>query len=219
VMTEQKLDSMAAQEKLRVNQDSVYHLLADVVCYLTEAYHAAGVSRSQAQIRAEATDVMLQTVSGENQAPSKEFLVGQIRSLAERYHELPDDFDEKLTAIFAKRAEKKRAMSPEELADEAFKAYLGSIDLDEERWRRERREEALESARCDLLLEAVAEAEKMTVTEAELGEMVSRIASQCGLEPDKAMAQLDLEPVRQQLLRDKACKFLLDSAQGGSARS
>ena len=53
-------------------------------------------------------------------------------------------------------------MTPEELAADAFGAYLGSIGLDEKRWRAERRAEAEESARCDLLLEAVAEAEGIT---------------------------------------------------------
>lgn len=33
-MVEQKLDALAAQEKLNVSQDAVYHLLADVVCVL-----------------------------------------------------------------------------------------------------------------------------------------------------------------------------------------
>ena len=218
-MAEQKLDALAAQEKLRVNGDAVYHLLADVVCALREGYKAAGASRSAAQVRAEATDIMLQTVSGENSNPSQKFIAGQIRSLAERYHTLPDDYDETLDRIFAKRAEQKAQMTPEQLASEAFAAYLGSIDTDEAKWRQERREEAIESARCDLLLEAVAKAEGLEVTEREISEMVARIAEQCGMEPDEALPQIDLEPVRQQLLRDQACRLLLDSAETDRAAS
>ena len=217
-MAEQKLDALAAQEKLRVNGDAVYHLLADVVYALGEGYRSAGASRSAAQVRAEATDIMLQTVSGDNSDPSQKFIAGQIRSLAERYHTLPDDYDETLDKIFAKRAAQKAQMMPEQLAAEAFAAYLGSIDMDEAKWRRERREEAIESARCDLLLEAVAKAEGLEVTESELSGVVARIAEQCGLEPDEALPQIDLEPVAQQLLRDKACRLLLDSAAGDCGR-
>lgn len=218
-MAEQKLDSLAAQERLRVNGDAVYHLLADVAYALREGYKAAGASRSAAQVRAEATDIMLQTVSGENSNPSQKFIARQIRSLAERYHTLPDDYDETLDRIFAKRAAQKAQMTPEQLAAEAFTAYLGSIDTDEAKWRQERREEAIESARCDLLLEAVAKAEGLEVTEREISEMVARIAEQCGMEPDEALPQIDLEPVRQQLLRDQACRLLLDSAETDRAAS
>lgn len=159
---------------------------------------------------------MLQTVSENNKDQPHDFMAGQISSLVERYHKLPEDFDGVLKKIFAKRGAQKSKMTPAELADEAFTAYLGSIDMDEQKWRAERRQEAAESARCDLLLEAVAKAEGMSVTDVELAGRVSKIAAQCGMETDEVLAQIDPEPIRQQLLRDKACRFLLDSACGES---
>ncbi|MDO4545117.1 MAG: trigger factor [Bacillota bacterium] len=211
-MIDQKLDALIAQEKLKVSRDAIYHLLADTVEVLKQAYKETGVSRPAAQVRSEAMDIMLQTVSGDNQDPSRDYMKQQIRLLAEQYRPAPEGFDETLDQLFAKRDRKKSQMTAEELAAEAFDAYLGSIDLDQDKWRKQRRQEAAESARCDLLLEAVAEAEQIQLTEVDINGMLSRIAAECGMEVAEVMDQIDLEPIRSQLLRDKAYDLLLESA-------
>lgn len=217
-MIAQRLDAMAAQEKLNVAGDSVYHLLSDVVYCLKEGYAAAGAARPLDQARAEATDIMLQSVSGDGGEPSSEQTARQIKELARRYRELPEDFDETLKKIFERRARRRREMSPDELAHEAFTAYLGSIGATEAKWREERRAEAAESARCDLLLEAVADAEGLSAAPEDIDAMLARIAAQCGREAGELAGEIDLEPIRRQIRRDKACRLIIESAAEGSPR-
>ncbi|MCD7952622.1 MAG: hypothetical protein LUG14_06835 [Synergistaceae bacterium] len=209
-MTDGRLEAMAAQERLNVSQDAVYHLPADVVWLLRETYLAAGISRQPAQIASEALEVMLETVS--DGAPSAEVLGGQMRALAERYRELPDNFDDKFDEILKRRAAAKGKMTAEELAAEAFNAWLGSVGLDEKRWRAQRRAEAEELARCDLMLEAVAETEGLTASEDDLLAMIAKIAAGCGMAPEEATARIDAEPLRRQIMRDKACGLLVSAA-------
>lgn len=211
-MVEERLDATAAREQLNVSRDAVYHLLADSAWLLRETYLAAGLSRPPAQVRAEALDVMLEAASGGNADPSWEFIARRLRGLAARYRALPDDFDETLAGLFKRRAAVKEGMTPEELAADAFGAYLGSIGLDEKRWRAERRAEAEESARCDLLLEAVAEAEGITASGDELLALTAEIAARCGMETAEAAARIDAEPLRRQIARDKACRLIVASA-------
>lgn len=209
-MVQQKLDAMLAGEKLRVGQDAVYHLLADTIWILDQAYRETGVSRPGAQVRAEALDAMLQAVSGENH--DAELLNRLIGELVARYRSLPEDFGERLREIAARRGRRKGAMSPEERIDEVFAAYLGSLDLEEAAWRRQNHEEALRSARLDLLLNAVAERENLTVLEPELADVIRRIAEEAVLEPEEVMAQVELQPIREQILRDKARALILKNA-------
>ena len=164
--------ALAAQEKLRVNGDAIYHLLSDTTQVLDEAYKATGVTRPGPQVRSEAMDIMLQTVSASNENPSEEFLVGQIVNLAGQYRNLPEDFEEQVKTLFERCHARKAELSAEERATAAFNAYLGSIGLNEETWRAERRQQAAESARCDLLLDAVAREEGLPLEEGEIDEMV-----------------------------------------------
>ena len=143
-----------------------------------------------------------------------DFFQSQVRELVQRYRSLPEDFDEKFKSAASLRAKKKASMTPEEQANEVFDAYLGTLGLNEKKWREERRRQAAAAARCDLLLEAVAEAEHMTVSPADLEAMLSEIAQRCGLEVEQVREEADLEPIRRQLLRDKAYRLLLDTAEG-----
>ena len=211
-MTEARLDAMTAQEKLRVCGDAVYHLLADVVALVHGAYEAAGVTRPAAQVRAEALDIMLQAVSSDNGTPSFPFILSQLRAAAERYRPLPDGFDEHIKTLASERSAKRGAMTPEEQADEAFGAYLGSIGGDEKTWRAERRKEAEEAARCDLLLEATAEAEGLEASDADVDALAAQIAEKSCASPEEVIEHAGRETMRRQLLRDKACRLIVGSA-------
>ena len=70
-MVKQKLEAILAGDKMRVAQDPIYNVLADFTAILDgEAYKQSDVTRSRAQVQAEALDVMLQTVSGDNREVS-----------------------------------------------------------------------------------------------------------------------------------------------------
>ena len=212
IMTDQRLDAMAAQEKLNISEDPLYYLLADMTFIMEGAYREAGAPRSALQARAEALEIILQELSGDKKEPSMKELIAQVPVYVSRYRELPENFDSVLERLLEARAKAKGAMSREELVNEAFSSYLGSIGTDEKKWRKERRTEARETAACDLLLEAVAEEEGFEVSEAEYDAMIERIASRCGVSFPEALVAIDKEAALSQLKRDKACRLIVESA-------
>lgn len=212
-MVEQKLESMLAGEKLRIARDAIYHVLADFIDILDEAYRETDIIRPKAQVRAEALDVMLQTVSGDNRELSPARFHELVRELVERYRPIPRGFDETLERLMQEHSAKKRAKTDEQKIDAAFDAYLGSVDQTIELWRQNRRQIAEDAAKFDLLLTAVAEREGLEVTDEELAGVYRQIAVETGLELEEVMAEVEAEPVRSQLLRDKARQLIVDSAR------
>ncbi|MCQ4637051.1 trigger factor family protein [Anaerovorax odorimutans] len=211
----QKLDAMIAQEKLNIHQDSIYYLLADTTAVLTDVYHIAGSYRPAEQVKAEALDIMLQAVSSDNQEQEVPFIKAQMKAMAARYNDLSEDFDRQIDEAFERRRTKKAAMTGDDIADEAFTAYLGTIGLDEEKLRKERRREAVRAVRCDLLFDAVAQAERLTVYQDEMDAELNQIARQYQMELEDVIEGVDPEPIRWKLLRDRACKLILESAVCG----
>ena len=190
--------------------------LADFTAILDEAYKQSDVTRSRAQVQAEALDVMLQTVSGDNREVSPAKLHELIRELVEHYRIVPRSFDEMLESIISERGTKKRAMTDDEKINEAFAAYLGTINQTEEMWRKDNTKRAEDAARFDLLLNAVAQAEKISVSEAELASLMRDIAEATGLELENVMAVVEPQPLREQLMRDKARELIVSSAKEAS---
>lgn len=212
-MVSRKLEAMLAKEKMKVGQDAIYHLLSDFTAVLEAAYQETEVFRPKAQIQAEALDVMLQTVSADNQEVSPQKFHELIRELVEHYRFLPHGFDETIERLMAERGEKRRRMTDEEKIDEAFEAYLGSIEQTVGLWKENNTERARDAARFDLLLTAVADEEKLSLSEAEVLQVFEKIAEETGLELEEVMAQVEEQPVREQLLRDKARQFIVDHAK------
>ena len=211
-MIEQKLDSVIAREKMNIAGEAIYHLLADALVILKDAYNAAGVARPLVQVRREAMDLMLQTVSEEHAADWQSFFRDEITVMAERYHALPEDFSRQLDNIIDSRMRDKSAMKQDDLIDEVFSAYLGSLELTEEQWRNQRQLQAAKEVCLDLLLDAVASEENLEVSDGEIRHAVEEIAAQCGAEPEEAESSIDLRALKWKLLRDKAAALVIDSA-------
>ena len=150
-MVKQKLEAILAGDKMRVAQDPIYNVLADFTAILDEAYKQSDVTRSRAQVQAEALDVMLQTVSGDNREVSPAKLHELIRELVEHYRIVPRSFDEMLENIISERGTKKRAMTDDEKINDAFAAYLGTINQTEEMWRKDNTKRAEDAARFEIM--------------------------------------------------------------------
>lgn len=211
-MIEQKLNAIIAQEKIRINQDAIYHVLADSIEILEKAYHKLGVNRPKLQVRAEALDIMLQTVSKDNKQVTKEFFAELVKELLERYRSIPKDIDTILDTIIDERSKKKGTMTADQKAAEAFDAYLGSLELNEKQWREQRHLQAADAALFDLLLNEVAKKENLSVSASEIQAAFYEISNQCDVEIDEVTANIDQQLVYEQLLRDKARHFILDNA-------
>ena len=211
-MIMQKMDAITAQEKLNINNDAVYHLLADMLVILDQAYVSAGVSRPKVQIRREAMDLMLQTASAEHELDWKDFMRNQLHDMVERYHDLPADFDARLDKIMKNRDAAKSKMTPDEVTEEIFKVYLGSQELTEEQWKNQRELQAARDVCLDLLLDAVAKEEELNVNADEVHAFIEELADQYTMEPEEAEANIDRQALEWKLKRDKALALVLNSA-------
>ena len=210
-MIRQKMDAIMAQEKLAINNDAVYHLLADILVILDRAYAAAGVSRPKVQVRREAMDLMLQTASAEHETDWKEYMKETVAVMAERYHSLPENFSAEYDRIIAEREEVKAGRTPEETTEEIFKAYLGSLELTEEQWKNQRELQAARDVCLDLLLDAVSAEENLEVSTDEIHSFIEELAGRYNVEPEEAEANIHKDLLADKLKRDKALALILDS--------
>lgn len=218
-MIKQKLDAMVSQEKMRVNQDAIYNVLADFVETLGKAYRAMGVTRPKAQVRHEAMDIMLQTMSADQGERSKEHYFYLLTESVRKYRDLPSGFSETLECIIQEREHDKNEMKPEERIDEVFAAYLGSLNITEEEWRTRHRAKAAGLVRQDLLLDAVAEAEKIKVTAEEMEAAYLRIAEQYRMDLTQIKTAVNVGSLEWQLRREKARQLIVESAVRTEAAS
>lgn len=106
-MIDQKMTAIIAREKINVSNEAIYHLLADALVILKEAYEMAGAVRPKTQIGREAMDLTLQTVSEERQNDWKEFFEHEISLMVSRYHDLPEDYPVRLKDIIKKQIREK----------------------------------------------------------------------------------------------------------------
>ncbi|MCD7982608.1 MAG: trigger factor family protein [Clostridiales bacterium] len=213
-MTEARLDAMEAREKAAAAQDPVCRLLTECVYLLQEAYHAADVHRPMSQVRAEAMDYMLQSVSADHQGMEMDCYLAGVKECVRRYHDLPADFDQKLREIQTKRACRKSSMSNDEILDEMFETRLGTMELSEKQWRDEHRDQARDAALFDVLFTAVADREGIRVGEPEVFQAMERIAKQCAADFDEVCRTVDRDALEAQLIRDRAREFILNHAVG-----
>lgn len=211
-MIASRLDALVAKEKIAAARDPVYCLLTDCIYILKEAYHAADVHRPLSQVRAEAMDHMLQSVSADNQGIEIDFYLARVKEIVRRYHDLPEHFDEKLQRILAQRAEAKKNMTNDEISDEVFEAYLGTLELSEKQFREEHTDQARDAVMFDLLFMAVADKEGIQINEAEIYQAVGKIAEQCSVDLEDVYQAVDRDALKEQLVRDKAREFILSHA-------
>lgn len=211
-MLNQKIDAIEASEKMHIAQDAIYHLLADTLVYLKAGYAAAGVTRPAEQVREQAMDITLSMVSFDNKQIPENYLAEQIGDEVGRYRELPENFEDLLRAAMEKRKAEKAKMKPETRIEEVFKAYLGSVHMNEEEWRESQKEDARRQALEDLLFMKVAGEEKLRVSNAELHDGYQALADKYGVNLEDILKALGEDVLRAQLLRDKARTLILDSA-------
>ena len=212
-MVELKMNSIMAREKLNVCNEAIYHLLADAERILKRGYEAAEVYRRPSQIKEESMDLMLETVSEEHQDDWKNFFKERITLMAERYHSpLPGDYDSRLDKIIADRIREKNEMDKDELIEQVFQSYLDSLSLSESEWKKKRYSQAAREVCVDLLLDKVASEEELRVDDQELHSALEEIAAQVNMTCEEVEEKMDVEPVRQKMMRDKALVLILDSA-------
>lgn len=209
---EMKLDSFVATEKMQANADPMYHVLADFTAIMDQTYRATNVVRSQAQVQSEALDIMLLTLSKDQEHISQEYFYQLLKERAHGYREVPPDFDEKLDAIIARRKSENEKKSDEEKIEDAFNAYLGTLNQTEQMWRNNQKQQAREYVKRDKLYDAVAAAEGIEATEAEINDMIKHIADSCHIAVEEIAGAIDTSLLAWQIRRDKARELIIKEA-------
>ena len=110
------------------------------------------------------------------------------------------------------RAEQKRSESMERLAEESFAAYLRMAGKTEAELRGEFRPQATDLVRIDLLIDAVARRENITLSDEEFDAALEKIASLYELPPAEVLGMIGASTLRFGLIRDKARAMIVGSA-------
>lgn len=98
-----------------------------------------------------------------------------------------------------------------------FEQYLAMTGLTPEILREQAKEGALRQVKVDLALKAIAEAERLEVSEEEINAEIQRLAGQYGMEFEQVKKIVPEEELRSDLLNQKAANVIFDSAKAGKA--
>lgn len=98
-----------------------------------------------------------------------------------------------------------------------FEQYLAMTGLTPEILREQAKEGALRQVKVDLALKAIAEAERLEVSEEEINAEIQRLAGQYGMEFEQVKKIVPEEELRSDLLNQKAANVVFDSAKAGKA--
>lgn len=203
-MLSRKVDALVAAEKLQVSQNPIYHVLADITYILNAAYNMTDIVRPLPQIQSESMDIMLECLSSDQKDVSSAFFKQRLTKEVKKYRPIPELFMDELDDVILKRRKKMQNMTAEERADEAFSAYLGSINTTEEMMRDSMSDFAGDMVRQDIRLDEIIEENNITVSEEELENAYKNLAMQCEVPVNQVKEQLDSSSLSRQLKRDKA---------------
>jgi len=98
-----------------------------------------------------------------------------------------------------------------------FEQYLAMTGLTVDILRMQATEGATRQVKVDLALDAVAKAEKIEITDAEIDEECKKLAEQYGMEFDKVKKIVPVEELKKDLANRKAANVIFDSAKVGKA--
>lgn len=206
-----RLQTIIAQEKAIVDQDPIYSMLADMVAILEGIYRLLDVVRPRDDIRDEAMDILLKTVSSEQEV-SKDRLFGLLGEAAAKYRELPEGFEADLNRLMERRRKQLEGMTHEQRAEDRFTTYLSSLEVSEEQWLQQRRQLAVDQLKQDLLLDEVCRQEGISTTQQEVDAAYAELSKQYGVQPEQIKQTLPEGSVGWQLCREKALRLMIDSA-------
>ncbi len=94
-----------------------------------------------------------------------------------------------------------------------FATYLQYTGMSMEDYRAQMRDGAIKNVKVRLALEKIAELEALEVTEEEIEAEYAKFAAQYGMEVDKIKEVVAVETLKADMLKEKAIKFVVDSAK------
>lgn len=202
-MVERELDSLKMQFKAQLLQERELNQIADLHAVL-QPILAEEIPDGEIWLRAKK--------ALENCAEEPE-MTELIASLTEQTKPAQaDDLPSRLERLIEDRLKDREEMPAEYLADEVFQAYLAATDSTEEQWRNENREDASMLAKQSLVLDAVAEAEELTVSAEEIGSELTTLSNLYDMEIEEILKIITEDAIRYHLRIDKAMHLIGESA-------
>ena len=163
-----------------------------------------------ADLRKDLGDKLAQRREKQAQGAFEEALLDQVT--ADMTVEIPDPMVEN-------RAQQMIEEYSQRIASQGipFEQYLAMTGMTVDILKAQAMEGALRQVKTDLALGAIAKAEKVEVTDADIDAECQRLADQYSMKAEDVKKMVPLEDLKKDLLNQKAAKVIFDSAKAGKA--
>ncbi len=212
LFVEREWESLEMQKKSDMLQSTALNMLADLHAILRSGIRELTPDYDEEDVWARAIQTTHDIFRGKEMTMTMEELVTVVGKVLVDYGDIDEAFCIQLERIVDQRMNEQQKLTAEALAGEVFTAYLHSAKQTEEDWREANYSEAVESAKRNLLLDAVADAENIPVSEDEVTAGVQELAENFGIPAEAVRAEIGSEAIRFHLRREKARKFIVSSA-------
>ena len=215
MIVERELDALLLEKKSAVLQDVHLNLLTDIHKILEEGIREVTSDYKKEELWQQAMETV-QLYFGEGKPElSVDQMISAVANVLSLYGKITDELCARLAQIIEKRMSEREKLTGESLADQVFETYLRVSDFSMEQWFEQNRPEALSRTRQNLTLDAIADAEQLTVSDEEVQAEIKRLSDEYELTVEQVREAVGEEALRFNMRRGKAKKLIADSAVRG----
>lgn len=212
MIVERELDAIVIEKKSSVLQDVHLNLLTDIYKILEEGIREVTSDYAKDDLWKQAMETVEIYFGAGKPQLSMDQMISSVANVLSLYGKVTDSLCAKLAQIIEKRMDEREKLTGESLADQVFESYLKVSGFSMEQWLEQKRPEALERTRKNLTLDAVADAENLSVSDAELQEELEQLCREYDLTAEQLRQMVGEDALRFDLRRKKARQLIADSA-------
>ena len=212
MIVERELDAIVIEKKSSVLQDVHLNLLTDIYKILEEGIREVTSDYTKDDLWKQAMETVEIYFGAGKPQLSMDQMISSVANVLSLYGKVTDSLCAKLAQIIEKRMDEREKLTGESLADQVFESYLKVSGFSMEQWLEQKRPEALERTRKNLTLDAVADAENLSVSDAELQEELEQLCREYDLTAEQLKQMVGEDALRFDLRRKKARQLIADSA-------
>lgn len=212
MIVERELDALVLEKESAVLQDVHLNLLTDIYGVLEEGIREVTSDYKKEDLWEQAMETVQIYFGTGKPDLSMDQMISAVANVLSLYGKVTDHLCGRLAQIIEKRMEERERLTGESLAQQVFQTYLRVSGFSLEQWREQNRAEALTRTRQNLTLDAVADAEQLTVSEEELQAEVETLAAEYELTAEQVMQMIGEDALRYNLRREKAKNLIADYA-------
>lgn len=212
MIVERELDAIVIEKKSSVLQDVHLNLLTDIYKILEEGIREVTSDYTKDDLWKQAMETVEIYFGAGKPQLSMDQMISSVANVLSLYGKVTESLCAKLAQIIEKRMDEREKLTGESLADQVFESYLKVSGFSMEQWLEQKRPEALERTRKNLTLDAVADAENLSVSDAELQEELEQLCREYDLTAEQLKQMVGEDALRFDLRRKKAKQLIADSA-------